>query len=205
MSLSTEGSARLKQFLKEYHQQTGIAAGEQFAATPRMLQTLHDKIVEDGNWFLQRINVMGVPELVGQKLFMHINGLTSTRTNTSEANRKRRARSLHDLDDTEYKLHKTDSDIAIRYSVLDAWKFFNDFAQRYQRLFRSAIGNDRVRVGWHGTTAATNTDPATNPNGEDVNIGWLELARLADNGTGKNVQSGVTVGAGGDFARACSH
>ena len=143
---------------------------------------------------------MGVADLVGQKIFMSIDRLTSSRTNTDTPGQERTPRAMHGLDDSEYRLHQTNSDIAIKYAILDAWKFFPDFFQRYQRLFRAAIANDRLRVGWNGISVAQNTDPVANPNGEDVNIGWLELVRLHDNGTGNNYQSGVTIGEGGDVA-----
>jgi len=141
-----------------------------------------------------------VSELKGQKLFMGINEITASRTNTSEAGKERKPKNMMGLDPTEYELHKIDSDIAISYGQIDSWKLFKDFADRYKRLHREVIGNDRVRVGWHGKTSEPNTDATTNPNGEDVATGWCELARIADAGTGKHVQSGVTIGAGGDYA-----
>ena len=200
MPLSTEGQKAYEKFSRELHKLAGVAEGKQFALSPRVLQTLNDKVVIDGNWFTGLINVMSVPDLIGQKIYMAIDRLTSSRTNTNVPGRERTPRSLHGLDDSQYMLHQTNSDIAIAYSVIDAWKFFADFFQRYQRLFRGAIANDRLRVGWHGVSAELDTDPVANPNGEDVNIGWLQHIRLADNGTGKNYQSGVTIGQGGDVA-----
>ena len=200
MILSHEGKQAYKNFSQQLHQAAGVEVGEQFALSPSVLQTLHDKIVEDGNWFLGRINVMPVAEIAGQKIYMSIDGLTSTRTNTKDPNRERQPRDMMGMDDDKYMLYKTNADIGIDYSLIDMWANFPDFAQRYQRLFRQAIGNDRVRVGWHGTSVADNTDPVANPNGQDVNVGWIEKARLADNGAGNNVLSGFTMGAGGDYA-----
>jgi len=204
MHLSQEGRKVLNEFAAQFHKSMGVNVGAQFSLEPRVLQTLHDKIVEDGNWFLGLINVVGVAELRGQKLFMGLNGLVSSRINTSVKGAKREARVLHDLTDVEYQLYKTNTDLAIRYDTIDSWKFFKDFAERYRNQYRKAIGNDRIRVGWHGTSAAADSDPAANPNGEDLNIGWLEQVRLWDtaaDGTakGEHVQSGVTVGQGGDF------
>lgn len=195
MNLSTQGRAALNQFAQAFHQAMGVSVGTEFALEPRVLQTLHDKIIEDGNWFLALVNVIGVPELKGQKLFMGLNSITSTRTDTSVPDGKRQARILHELTDMEFELFKTDTDIAIRYNTIDSWKFFKDFAERYRKQYRQAIGNDRVRVGWHGIEAATNTDPATYANGEDVNKGWLQLARDWDGTKGEHVQSGVVLGA----------
>ncbi|MNF86436.1 Phage major capsid protein, P2 family [compost metagenome] len=49
-----------------------------------------------------------------------------------------------------------------------------------EELALAAFGDDLIRVGFHGQTAAVNTDPETNPNGEDVMIGWPALAKAAD-------------------------
>lgn len=47
-------------------------------------------------------------------------------------------------------------------------------------LALAAFGDDLIRVGFHGQTAAVNTDPEANPNGEDVMMGWPALAKAAD-------------------------
>ncbi|MER0497308.1 P2 family phage major capsid protein [Aeromonas hydrophila] len=49
-----------------------------------------------------------------------------------------------------------------------------------EELALAAFGDDLIRVGFHGQTAAVNTDPETNPNGEDVMMGWPALAKAAD-------------------------
>lgn len=36
---------------------------------------------------------------------------------------------------------------------------------------------DMLRIGFNGKTAAENSDPESHPNGEDVNIGWHEIAK----------------------------
>ncbi|WP_323878655.1 P2 family phage major capsid protein [Aeromonas hydrophila] len=49
-----------------------------------------------------------------------------------------------------------------------------------EELALAAFGDDLIRVGFHGQSAATNTDPVANPNGEDVMVGWPALAKAAD-------------------------
>lgn len=200
--LSAEGRKALNNFIVEFHKQAGVMPGEQFALTPNQLQTLHKKIVLDGSPFLRQINVRGVTQITGQKLFMAINKLASSRTDTTVQGKEREPRSMRGMSDSEYRLYPTESDIGIPYADIDEWAAFPEFATMYMQLFRNAIANDRVRVGFHGITAEATTDPVTNPNGEDLNIGWLQQARLHDAvvGAGSHVMSGVTIGAGGDFA-----
>ena len=49
--------------------------------------------------------------------------------------------------------------------------------QRYMNQVYRRIALDRILVGWHGTSAATETDPSSNENLEDVNKGWLHLLK----------------------------
>lgn len=49
-----------------------------------------------------------------------------------------------------------------------------------EALAMAAFGDDILRIGFRGTFAAPNTDPATYPMGEDVTVGWPTLAKDAD-------------------------
>lgn len=202
MRLTQDGRKALNEFAAQMVTAAGVAIGEEFALEPRVLQTLHDKIVEDGSWFYQSgmVNLAMVPELKGEKLYMDLGGLVSSRTEIT-GNAERSPTDFSNLTNKFYELFFTESDIAIPYSKIDQWKFFKDFAQRYQRLHRAAIANDRLRVGWHGTSAAATTNSNTNPNGEDINKGWLQILREYDAAlsTPMHVDStGTTLGAGGD-------
>ncbi|MGU3846072.1 P2 family phage major capsid protein, partial [Vibrio diabolicus] len=48
-------------------------------------------------------------------------------------------------------------------------------------MIKSAISRrfalDMLRVGFNGTSIATNTDPIKNPLGQDVNKGWLTIVK----------------------------
>ncbi|WP_350223255.1 P2 family phage major capsid protein [Escherichia coli] len=57
---------------------------------------------------------------------------------------------------------------------------------------------DILRIGFNGKSFAENTNPATNPNGEDVNKGWHQLAKEYDGGS-HVLTTAVSVGAGGDY------
>ncbi|MBW5875988.1 P2 family phage major capsid protein [Yersinia enterocolitica] len=62
----------------------------------------------------------------------------------------------------------------------------------------SKIYLDDLRIGFNGKSAATLTNPDTNPNGEDVAPGWHEIARNANNGK-QIISNAITLGKGGDF------
>jgi len=145
-----------------------------FSVTPSVEQTLHDKIVESSD-FLQRINVIGVKEITGEKVFGGVSGPIISRTDTSQNDR--RPKNVAALDPRAYQLHKTESDVGIKYSLLDLWAKFPDFMQRFQNWVNERKALDRIMVGWHGTSAAAETDIVTNPLGQDVNIGWLQEVR----------------------------
>ncbi len=157
----------------------GSQPGELYVATPSVAQTLNDKIIEDGNPFLRQINTVPVSEITGEKVMIGTTGNISGRTDTSGAN-ERVAKNLVDLTADPYVLHQTNSDVALRYSTIDAWAKFPDFRERYNRAVRQAIGNDRLKIGWNGVSAAADTVAADL---SDVNIGWLEQIRTYNAGS----------------------
>lgn len=198
---SEQGRQRLNEFLTNLHTQLGVPAGSEFAVTPMILQTLFEKAVEDGSWFLNMINAnVMVPDLKGDKLGMFITALTSTRTDTS-GDLERKARHLHDLDPHGYELFPTENNFALTYKIIDQWKHIKngrEYAEMYAKLLRLAVANDSIKVGWHGTSAAATTDPVANPLGQDLNVGWLQLLR--NHASERIEETGATFGAGGDFA-----
>jgi hypothetical protein len=158
MSQNISPAAKAAMF--SLHKNTALAyggtAGQQFSATPSVAQTLNNKIIEDGNWFLQMLNTLPVSEIKGDKVYMGLSGNVSGRTDTS-GEAERVAKHLVDLNGDGYELFKTDSDIGLKYNMIDAWAKFNDFRARYGLAVRQAIGNDRLKVGWVGTSAAATT------------------------------------------------
>lgn len=154
-------------------------AGQHYSATPSVAQTIYDHIVEDGNPFLRQINgAVPVSEMAGEKVGMLLTGSVASRTDTSGAG-ERVPKHLDDTDSKTYSLAKTDFDVALKYAKIDAWSKFKDFADRYMRQVRQAMGNDMVKIGWNGTSIAADTVAADL---SDVNIGWLEIMRLFNGG-----------------------
>ncbi|MGY3895142.1 P2 family phage major capsid protein [Aeromonas enterica] len=71
-----------------------------------------------------------------------------------------------------------------------------------EALALAAFGDDILRVGFWGQSAAINTDPEANQNGEDVMKGWPTLAKEADPDGARVLRDAVvfdTSGAG-DYA-----
>lgn len=160
----------------------GGTVGEYYSATPSVAQTLNEKIVQDGNPFLGMINIVPVSEVQGEKVLME---LTSTITGRTQivGSAERVARDVSGTDADPYQLYATESDTAIPYATIDAWAKFPNFAQLYGQMVRKAIGNDRLRIGWYGESAAATTDRGANPNLEDVNIGWLQQIKDWNSGS----------------------
>jgi len=147
---------------------------EEFNVEPSVAQTLNDKITLTSA-FLQRINVLGVSEVKGQKVMLGLSGPVTGRTNTN--NKDREAHHLLGLDGLDYELFDTHSDVALKYASIDAWAKFKDFAQRYSAAVQRQIGLDRLMIGWNGIKAAVDTDRSANPLLQDVNKGWLQIVR----------------------------
>jgi len=191
--------------INDLHKFTALAyggeVGKQYAATPSVAQSLNEKIIEDGNWFLRMINVIPVSEISGEKVFLGLSGSVTGRTDTSGAG-ERTAKNLVDLNGDLYALKKTDSDVALRYTTIDAWAKFKDFREKYGKAVRQAIGNDRLKVGFVGTSAAADTVAADL---SDVNIGWLEQIRTYNAGAqyvlgdGTGIEPGAIVLGGVNF------
>jgi P2 family phage major capsid protein len=179
--LSAQARAALIQHFANTARAFGVAAGipsagQHFSATPTIAQTIYNKIVEDGNWFLQRINVVPVSEMKGARIGLFLTGRVASRTDTSSSG-ERTPKHLADTESKGYELFPTEFDVALKYALIDAWAKFPDFAARYMALVRQAIGNDMVQIGWTGVAAAATTNIGTYPLLQDVNIGWLKQIR----------------------------
>ncbi|WP_454565405.1 phage major capsid protein, P2 family [Pseudomonas sp. AIG] len=172
----------------------------QFAVEPSIAQELNDKITEKSD-FLSRINVVPVNEIKGQKVMLGVTGPVSSRTNTKTKDRE--AKDFSDVSGLDYELYHTESDVGLPFAKIDSWAKFPDFAERYGAAVQRQIALDRIMIGWHGVEAAAQTDLAAHPMLQDVNKGWLQLAReqipaqvLKEGKTAGK----ITLGAGGDYA-----
>ncbi len=175
MSLSNDARAKFCALALAIAATYGVAsAREEFNVTPTHAQTLNDKITHSSS-FLQRINVIPVSEIKGEKVMLGVSGTVTGRTNTNTTDRV--ARNVLGLDGEPYELFETHSDVALKYATIDAWAKFPNFPQRYAAAVQKQIGLDRIMIGWNGTSVAATTDRVANPLLQDVNKGWLQIAR----------------------------
>lgn len=159
--------------------------------------------IQESSDFLQMITMAGVTDSKGQALQLGVDGLLAKRTDVSSKDRQPKV--LGSPTGSKWEVAFTEFDVAIPYQLLDQWARYPDFAERYMRAVYRAIALDRITIGWHGVSAtAGDTDSATNPLGQDVNRGWLQILAeenpshyLQDAGGGVvRINPGVAAGAG---------
>ncbi|GAB7531591.1 phage major capsid protein, P2 family [Pseudomonas sp. 3A(2025)] len=175
-------------------------AAAMFNVEPSIAQELNDAITHQAD-FLTRINVIGVSEIKGQKVFLGTNGPVTGRTNTKTTDRE--ANDASALDDDEYLLSSTESDVSLSYAKIDAWAKFPEFHAKYSAAVQKQIALDRMMIGFHGTHAAAQTDKVAYPMLQDVNKGWLQQLREkapAQVLSAGKVAGKVTMGPNGDYA-----
>ncbi len=174
----------------------------QFSVEPSMAQTLRDKIVELST-FLQKINILPVTEIKGENILGGVSTPVSSRTDTSQPGKEREARYVGNLGKYGYECHQTNRDVALPYRIVDAWAKFKDFAERYARYVRQRIASDMELAGWHGISAALDTDLTANPLLQDLNKGWMQYMReyLPANILTEGATEGeIRIGANGDYS-----
>lgn len=177
------------------------SAAEKFTVAPNPQQKL-EKAIQESNAFLKKINIIPVDEAEGEAILLGVNGPTASRTNTGAGNR-RNPRDVSALGKDTYSCKKTDFDTAFPYAKLDAWAKFPEFQNMLSSSIAEQQGLDRIMIGFNGEQAATETNLATNPLLQDVNIGWLAKVRVSapdrviDEGVAGSGK--VTVGATGDY------
>ncbi|WP_339464379.1 MULTISPECIES: phage major capsid protein, P2 family [unclassified Pseudomonas] len=175
-------------------------SSKMFSVEPSITQELNDAITAKSD-FLSRINVIGVSEIKGEKVFIGVSGPVTGRTNTKTTDRE--AKDASELENTTYELSSTESDVGLPYAKIDAWAKFPDFHQRYSAAVQKQIALDRIMVGFHGLKAAAQTDIAAYPMLQDVNKGWLQ--QLREQAPQQVLKEGkeagkVTLGPDGDYA-----
>ena len=177
------------------------SAAEKFTVAPMPQQKL-EKAIQESNAFLQKINIIPVDEAEGEAILLGVNGPTASRTNTGAGNR-RNPRDVSAMTKDTYSCKKTDFDTAFPYAKLDAWAKFPEFQNMLSGSIAEQQGLDRIMIGFNGEQAAVETNLATSPLLQDVNVGWLQKVRTA--APDRVIEEGVagsgkvTVGATGDY------
>ena len=186
-----------KAFAKIYKAPNGARS---FAIEPSTAQSLNDKITAKSD-FLERINIVPVSEIKGEKVMFGVSGPVTSRTNIKINDRE--AKDFSSLNNNTYELSATESDVSLPFSKLDAWAKFPDFAKRYTGAVQKQIALDRMMIGFRGTHSATQTNIEAFPMLEDVNKGWLQQARekIPTQVLSQGLEAGkIHLGEGGDYA-----
>ena len=147
---------------------------QKFTITPAVEQILEKRISEKAD-FLGKINIMNVRDQAGEIILMDMTNPIASRTNTNA--KVRETKSDLSLENRKYQTQKTDSDIHIKYNLLDAWSKFPDFQTKLRDLILTRMAKDKLLVGFHGVKSDIDTDPSKNKMLQDLNIGWLQHLR----------------------------
>ena len=147
-----------------------------FAVDPNVEQKLEDRL-RNSSEFLQMINVIPVSEQEGAVLGVGVSRSMAGRTDTSGGARRDPAAIGGASEKHRYLCKKTDFDWSQRYAVIDAWAHRPEFQTLLRNDILAQQAEDRITIGFNGTSAAATTDRDANPLLEDVNEGWLHKIR----------------------------
>lgn len=166
------------------------SAAEKFTIDPSIQQTLESKIQESSD-FLQKINIVGVPEQSGEKLGLGVSGPIAGTTDTAAQDRA--TSDLSAMDANGYVCTQTNFDSHIGYAKLDMWAKFPDFQTRLRDSILRRQALDRIMIGFNGTSRAVTSNKVANPLLQDVNKGWLQKYR--ENAAARVMDQGANAGA----------
>lgn len=148
-----------------------VQQGKAFAISEPMQQKFL-KALQSKTDFLQKINMLSVTDIAGQKV---LSGTQQTITGRKSDGRYRRNISP---DGHEYRCAETDSGIIIPWSLIDSWARLGDtFMAAYADFVQKQIVLDQIMIGWRGESVATDSDDTKNGMLQDVNKGWMQWMR----------------------------
>lgn len=174
MSLNKKAVSNLKEFNAKVKESYGTENPEkQFSITPPMETKLRKALLESSE-FLRMINTSLVDQISGQVVKV---GNYSIATG-----RKAGARFVTEngVDGFKYELKETDSCAAVTWSTLSNWANSGTSGEFMKKMSENATERfalDMLRVGFNGVSIATDTNPETNPLGEDINKGWHQIVK----------------------------
>lgn len=190
-------AALQKAFAKAYKANEGA---NYFTVEPSAAQSINEMITAKSD-FLERINIVPVSQIMGDKVMLGVTGPVTGRTNINTTDRE--PKDFSSVDNNTYELSSTESDVGLSWAKIDAWAKFPDFHKRYSAAVQKQIALDRMMIGFRGTHCAAQTDIEAFPMLEDVNKGWLQQAREKVPGQvlSQGLEAGkIRLGEGGDYA-----
>lgn len=181
---------RLNQLIQAYARRIGGASGMdeqslpyhsrgigQFSISPPQETALRLALMEE-NWFLPLLTNKEVAQIRGQVVDVGNPGLF-----TGRADGTRFSKNIGVSGNT-YDLVAMDSCARMPWEMLADWIHSgtteDEFVNTVATFILRSFANDIVRTGFNGTHAAKVTDAEKNPNGEDIAIGWHQIAKNFD-------------------------
>lgn len=155
-----------------------LKSGDLFSITDPVETQFKDALLE-ADAFLKLIGIQTVEQAQGQVIQVGIGGLYTGRV------QKGRFEKDLGVDGNTYQLVSTDSSASLPWATLVTWANAGsegEFVRRMNAFIAKVFALDILRTGWNGVTVSPTTDPEANPNGEDINKGWIQLAREWDGG-----------------------
>ncbi|WP_370550916.1 phage major capsid protein, P2 family [Edwardsiella tarda] len=202
MSMITPEAQKLAQlFIAKFSdtfKDCGRSGDMQFTLTEPRAIALRKALLESTE-FLRLINLMDVPHPQGQVVAV---GESTLRTGRVKDGRFTKGSGISG---NEFKLVETDSCCVITWEQLAIWANAGTPGEFFNLMNSTAVINfalDMLRVGFNGTSVAPNSSPEDNPNGEDINIGWHQIAKdwgSSEGRVSRILTTPVTVGERGDY------
>lgn len=193
-ALSNQARNAILQFHAMLAENSGaVDVTKTFAATEPLEQRIMGAILESAD-FLKMITVEMVESLEGEALRVGVAGLLAKRTAVTPSNpaSRRQPNMATDPTASKYRCEFTEFDAGIGYTEIDKWAPLKNFPALYMAAVYAQVALDKISIGFNGTSAAATTDPVANPNGEDVNKGWLQI--LKEQNSGNYMEDGATAG-----------
>lgn len=188
----------LKRYFDDQAERSGYPAGTQAFSLSEDNQRSTEKRIAQAVPFLNAVNNFGVANADGAKLRPGLFGAAAKRTDVTAHDLETDKR--FPLTDEQYHCKSTEYDVSVPWVLLDSWgrdRSYDEFEKWLDSLIIYRQAKDRILTGWHGTSAAAETDPVANPTRADLNVSWLQQIR--DNAPGQVIAKPQTFGSGGDF------
>ncbi|HBQ8755657.1 phage major capsid protein, P2 family [Klebsiella sp. JB_Kp042] len=179
---------------------------KKFSVEPSVTQTMMNT-VQMSSAFLQKINIVPVDELKGEKIGVGVNGTIASTTDTNSG-QERKTADFAALESKKYECDQVNFDFHFKYKKLDLWARFQDFQRRIRDAIIQRQALDFIMAGFNGVERAETSDRKAHPMLQDVAVGWPQkyrneaatrvMSKVVD-AEGNVVSSVIRVGKNGDY------
>ena len=174
MSITPAAREAVLNMLNGLQRDQGLIPGRIMNLTPRVAQTIEDKVMQT-NDFLQKINNVPVREIKGDILGFGVPTTITKRTRTADSKGSlRRPVDPTALEQRSYECFEVEQDSLITWDKIDQWAHLPNFYELFRQQVLFAMARDRLLVLWWGQQSATQTNPATYSKLQDVNTGLIK-------------------------------